>query len=164
LWLFDAAGFGLLANDDAERTVSQSTLLDAATDGTGVVIAEPGLYFLAVTGAGSEPLSDDDDSEVFLLASPTEISGPDGPGGAAPIEDWSIDGDQGAYVIAFTGVAFIVPGDLNGDGVADIDDLFAVIDAWGACPDCVVAPCLADLNGDCVVNVDDLFMVIKNWS
>lgn len=164
LWLFNADGFGLLANDDAGRSVSQSTLLDASTDGTGIIITKPGLYFLAVSGAGTEPFSGgDDDDSIFVFASPTEVSGPDGLGGGAPIEQWANDGDQGNYVIALTGVALIAPGDLNGDGAVNVDDLLGVINAWGKCADCVAAPCLADFNGDCVVNVDDLLNVINNW-
>jgi hypothetical protein len=52
---------------------------------------------------------------------------------------------------------------VTGDGVVDVDDLVAVILAWGACP----APpegCPADLNGDGAVDVDDLVAVILGWS
>jgi probable HAF family extracellular repeat protein len=60
------------------------------------------------------------------------------------------------------------PGDIIGDGDVNIDDLLAVISAWGPCP----APsnsgsCLADIypppSGDGQVNVDDLLRVINNW-
>ena len=54
-------------------------------------------------------------------------------------------------------------GDITLDGVVDVDDLLAVINAWGACDE----PCPADIapatNGDGMVNVDDLLMVINNW-
>jgi hypothetical protein len=54
------------------------------------------------------------------------------------------------------------PGDVNFDGLTDIDDLFGVINAWGegGCPN----PCAADLNHDGNVDVDDLFLVINNWT
>lgn len=52
-----------------------------------------------------------------------------------------------------------VPGDTNGDGIVDLDDLLAVINSWGACPGCV-----GDLTGDGVVDIDDLLLVINNWS
>jgi hypothetical protein len=54
------------------------------------------------------------------------------------------------------------PGDVNVDGQVDIDDLLAVINAWGPCP---VPPdaCPADLNDDGAVDVDDLLAVISNW-
>ncbi|MCI0629426.1 MAG: hypothetical protein L0Y44_02080 [Phycisphaerales bacterium] len=45
-----------------------------------------------------------------------------------------------------------------GDGVVNVNDLLAVIAAWGAC-----AGCQADLNADGVVNVDDLLAVISAW-
>jgi hypothetical protein len=56
-----------------------------------------------------------------------------------------------------------VPGDVDGDGIVDVNDLLAVISSWGAC---LLPPpgCPADLNGDNVIDVDDLLAVIKNWS
>jgi hypothetical protein len=57
----------------------------------------------------------------------------------------------------------VVPGDVNGDGVVDVDDLIAVILGWGACADCPPPNCPADVNDDCAVDVDDLIAVILNW-
>lgn len=56
-----------------------------------------------------------------------------------------------------------IPGDINHDGVVNVDDLLAVINAWGPCP-APPAICPADVNGDGVVNVDDLLAVINHWS
>jgi hypothetical protein len=50
------------------------------------------------------------------------------------------------------------PEDINGDTIVNVDDLFAVINAWGPCDDCP-----EDVNDDGVVNVDDLFAVINAW-
>jgi hypothetical protein len=55
-----------------------------------------------------------------------------------------------------------VPGDVNGDGVVDVQDLVDVILAWGPCDP--PEDCYGDLNGDGVVDVQDLVMVILNWS
>ena len=52
-----------------------------------------------------------------------------------------------------------VYGDVNDDGVVDIDDIFAVLAAWGACPGCP-----EDVNEDDVVNIDDIFEVLANWT
>jgi probable HAF family extracellular repeat protein len=60
--------------------------------------------------------------------------------------------------------AFLRPalaGDVNGDRVITIDDLLAVINAWGQCP--AAGSCAADFEGDGVVNIDDLLTVINNW-
>jgi len=58
------------------------------------------------------------------------------------------------------------PGDVNDNGLVNVDDLLAVINAWGTCP---VRPtfCAADIAGPPIgngaVNVDDLLAVINNW-
>lgn len=60
-------------------------------------------------------------------------------------------------------VAWLFPnpsliGDLNDDGVINIDDLLLVINFWGTC-----SGCSADANGDGLVNIDDLLLVINGW-
>ncbi|MAT82201.1 MAG: hypothetical protein CMJ29_11235, partial [Phycisphaerae bacterium] len=51
--------------------------------------------------------------------------------------------------------------DTNGDGLVDVNDILAVIDAWGDCvPD---QDCPADVDGDDVVNVNDVLLVIGEW-
>jgi hypothetical protein len=55
------------------------------------------------------------------------------------------------------------PGDVNGDGAVDVDDVVAVVLAWGPCgpsPD----PCPADLDGSGTVDIDDLVLVVLAWS
>jgi hypothetical protein len=52
-------------------------------------------------------------------------------------------------------------GDVNQDGTVDVDDLIAVILAWGPCANC--ASCPADVNHNCQVDADDLTAVILNW-
>jgi hypothetical protein len=54
-------------------------------------------------------------------------------------------------------------GDVNGDGAINVDDLIAVILAWGPCAEPCPPTCAADVNDDCAVNVDDLIAVILNW-
>jgi len=52
-----------------------------------------------------------------------------------------------------------IPGDATGDGIVDVLDLLAVLNAWGDCPGCP-----EDLTGDGVVDVLDLLQVLANWS
>ncbi len=56
-----------------------------------------------------------------------------------------------------------VPGDTNGDGMVNIEDLLAVLGAWGPCG-APPAPCPADVDDDGVVGVGDLLLVLGNWS
>jgi hypothetical protein len=57
-----------------------------------------------------------------------------------------------------------VPGDANGDGLVDVDDLLLVINGWGACPDPKVESCPGDLDESTTVDVDDLLIVINGWT
>jgi hypothetical protein len=59
-------------------------------------------------------------------------------------------------------VGDIAPDQPGGNGIVDIDDLFAVIGAWGLCPE-PCPPCTADLDGNCEIDIDDLFTIIAGW-
>ncbi|UCD75154.1 MAG: hypothetical protein JSV91_15395 [Phycisphaerales bacterium] len=50
------------------------------------------------------------------------------------------------------------PTDINNDDLVNIDDIFAVLAAWGPCEDCP-----EDLNDDGMVDIDDLFVVLAQW-
>ena len=52
-----------------------------------------------------------------------------------------------------------VAGDVTGDGVVDVEDLLATLEAFGRCPCCP-----ADSNDSGTVDVDDLLSVIGGWS
>ena len=51
-----------------------------------------------------------------------------------------------------------LPGDVNGDGIVDGQDLAAVLGAWGSNDPA------ADVNGDGVVNGQDLGEVLAGWT
>jgi hypothetical protein len=73
--------------------------------------------------------------------------------GAAPLE--AIAGIDNLAIA----IEPALPGDVDGDGCVDVNDLLAVIAAWGACPGCA-----EDLTGDGAVDVNDLLLVIGAWS
>jgi hypothetical protein len=100
--------FGLLANDNTPTSVAP-LLLPNATDGTQAAIRNPGVYAIAISASGRYPVSVS--GAIFYYASPTEISGPDGPGGINPHIGWDGPGAGGNYTINVTGVGFYaVPG------------------------------------------------------
>jgi hypothetical protein len=51
-------------------------------------------------------------------------------------------------------------GDITHDGHVNIDDILAVISAWGPC----ATSCAADIDHNGVINIDDLLFVINHWS
>lgn len=107
LWLFDANGLGLLGTTSATFSGGAATLGNFATDGTGLVITTPGLYYLAISVADSVPLSGSS-LPIFLFTTPGEVSGPDGSGASTPIAGWTTgSGGGGDYIIKLTGVSFI---------------------------------------------------------
>lgn len=112
LYLFNITvngeGYGLLGNDNESPTSTLPKLTAVSTDGTGVQVSVPGDYVLAVTGFGRTPVSRS--GAIFNLASPTEISGPDGPGGFNPLTDWTGIGETGNYSFQMTATDFpVVP-------------------------------------------------------
>ena len=48
-------------------------------------------------------------------------------------------------------------GDINGDGIVDVGDLLALLDAWGT------SNANADLNADGMVDVEDLLVLLGDW-
>ena len=55
-------------------------------------------------------------------------------------------------------------GDTNCDRLVNIDDLVAVITAWGTSPAPIPFSGSPDVNSDGIVNIDDLVDVITHWS
>lgn len=57
------------------------------------------------------------------------------------------------------------PGDVDGNGLVNIDDLLTIINGWGACAP--TQPCPADIapppGGNGAVDIDDLLLTINNW-
>ena len=51
-----------------------------------------------------------------------------------------------------------IPGDVNGDGKVNIDDIFFILGHWGE----PGGP--ADANEDGTVNIDDIFFVLAHWT
>ncbi|UCD74427.1 MAG: hypothetical protein JSV91_11625 [Phycisphaerales bacterium] len=50
------------------------------------------------------------------------------------------------------------PADVNSDAKVNIDDVFAVLGAWGPCDDCP-----EDVNADGAVDIDDISAVLDGW-
>jgi uncharacterized repeat protein (TIGR02543 family) len=132
----------------------------------------PPQYTLTVNtdgaGSGSVTLDPpggtyDEGTVVTLTASPDAGSTFEGWSGAAtgtanPVTV-TMDGDR-TVTATFKANG---PGDLNGDGVVNIDDLTLVTSHFGQTSADPGWDPLADANGDGLVNIDDLTAVISNY-
>ncbi len=106
LWLFDINGFGLIANDDSIGT--NPAFGNMPLDGGGPALTTPGFYYIAVSLFDSDPV-DSAGQPLFQSSTPTEVSGPDGPGGGNPIADWAgtvTAGQGGQYALRMTGTCY----------------------------------------------------------
>lgn len=70
---------------------------------------------------------------------------------------WMLGSTTDSESLALT-LQCTVAADVNGDNVVDIDDLFAVLAAWGDC-----SSCAEDINQDGVVDINDVFAVLAAW-
>jgi hypothetical protein len=59
----------------------------------------------------------------------------------------------------FPELSNVLPGDVDGDGTVGVDDLLAIIAAWGSC-----GGCSEDINGDGFVDVNDLLAALAAWT
>jgi|GEM_PF-594445 len=102
----DGPGLGMFANDDNPGAPNnESRITGLVTDSSLPPALLPGLhYYLAITGFSDVPLGGG--VNIFNQSIPTELSGPDGPGGLNPINNWSGPGEFGDYEISLRGVEF----------------------------------------------------------
>jgi len=103
LFLFDATGRGVYANDDSSSNF-QSTL----PAGHSLSPTEGGSYYLGISSYDNDPSSGG--GEIFDFGDLGPISAPTGPGGGAPLSSWNNFGsDSGAYTINVSGTAVTTP-------------------------------------------------------
>ena len=101
LFLFDAAGNGVYANDDS-LGIGLGSLLPA---GHALTPATAGTYYLAVSAWDNDPVSA---GGLIFPNTFNDVDGPTGPGGALAISGWTVASgdDPGEYTIALTGAEF----------------------------------------------------------
>jgi hypothetical protein len=100
LWLFDAQGYGVTANDDTDNGY-QSRI-------TGQFLFSAGLYYLAVSKYYNAP-TDSYPIAIWFTYSPE--ARPDGGGQLYPVAGWEGgQGGAGAYQISLTGAALVPAG------------------------------------------------------
>lgn len=104
LFLLNAAGFGIYAQDDVSSSDAPSTL----PSGHALTPAASGEFLLVITRCCVEPANAL--GKIFdASGNNTAVVGPVGPGGSAAITTYSgaSQGSAGAYVITLTGAEFL---------------------------------------------------------
>jgi hypothetical protein len=101
LFLFDAAGMGVYANDDAGGF---SAVLPNGNPNSPTT---PGLYYLVITGYNNDPSSAG--GLIFPSTPFNGVFGPTGPGGGSPISGYTNGGGEtGTYDITLRGASAVV--------------------------------------------------------
>ena len=107
IFLFNSAGLGVVANDDAASGGSQSAIPAGSISSLQV-----GVYYILIDGSSRYPVSNG--GLIFPnftdgTTDPTGTYGPTGPGGALPITGYTGSSNEaGSYRIALTGAQFVV--------------------------------------------------------
>lgn len=70
-------------------------------------------------------------------------------------------GNVSTYEGTFSTAVELTPGDLNGDGAVNLNDLSILSSNWGREP---ATAAQGDLNGDGKINLNDLSILSSNWS
>ena len=153
-----APGDELVRLDPADGTILDSTGPLPGFGSPRMVIDAAGRVYLSngafPTGrlyaftAGLDPLWD-------VAVTNVNIGGP-----ALAADGTLVIVGNGTQVIAFEGGgAAGCVGDVDGDGSTGLDDLVALLAAWGPCGD----PCPSDLDGDGSTDLDDLVSLLADW-
>ena len=132
LWLFTDEGFGVLGNDDGLEG-REPAIFPPADDQTQQRIPGPGVYLIAISGFNNDPIGIGplgSGGPIFNQKTPTERSGPDGPGGQFPLMQWTGPGETGSYMIRLEGVAFADDDCASGDYVQN--PCVPALTEWGA--------------------------------
>lgn len=165
---FPLVAFGLLANDDAFGGTPDAKLLPLSTDDSGAALVTPGLYYLGISVADRDPASAG--GPIFDQVTFSEISGPDGDGGASPLLGFGGPAgpviSPGTYFIALSGTAFgSTPAiDCNCNGRVDACDIAAgdsPDDDFDGIPD--ECACNTDFDGIDGTAFPDLLAVLSAW-
>ena len=103
LFLFNASGIGIAANDDAPSGGTQRSFISATLT--------PGIYYLAVSVFNQDPFSSGGNIfPDYFLCCGHPVDGPTGPGGALALSSWASGpagagtGQVGDYTIELTAV------------------------------------------------------------
>jgi hypothetical protein len=130
LFLFDSAGLGVYANDDAwppDPFFGPGRAL--LPSGHALTPLTPGIYYLAIAAYDQFPVSPG--GRIFPFSGTgNDVSGPTDPGGAMPVAGWVGNPFySGAYTITLTGAEFAAA-DAPEPAMALLAGLGVVCAAW----------------------------------
>lgn len=168
-----AGGGNTIADSGPATSLNLGTLTDLAIDENNDLILTSNLRVWRVSGGiatviagtGMQGYGGDSKTHDPLLATYNNLSGV-----AVNADNEIVLSDRSNHRIRQIIDNISIPGDLTGDGVVNVADLFQLLAAWGPCGDCNPGSCPADITNsagtgpDCEVNVYDLFLLLANWT
>ncbi len=140
----------VIGTSSASDRIAVSVTGRRPSDDPGTMGAVQDLHIAPVNGGGRwgdyyDIAIDPNDDDTFWVVGEFPASG----GWSNWIESFNVDSD--------------CSGDITGNGIVNIDDIFAVLGLWGSCPDPCPPYCTGDLTQDCMVNIDDVFAILGMW-
>ena len=191
LSVYDAQGRALLANDNADDGMDASRVGNTSSNGN-FSITDPGVVYIAISGAGSRPRNALGESIFDWTQNSTDVVGPALPAGLLPIDSWEGEGQIGEYAIHLMAVG-PVPSSCGVENTETCfephptpfcsdDDCCALVClehpfccevtwdsgcAEAAALHCAAPPCeqecLGDLDNDARIGGSDLAMLLAGW-
>lgn len=158
----------LTANCDLDVTLNQDVIQNGAPDAILLINIDSGMIVDTVGYEGFVP------GYTEVAGAPADSATIAGSIGRVPD---GMDTDNNSVDFQFLptitpgsanvlGIGSTCVGDIIDNGEVDVDDLLAVINAWGPCPNPNKCPADIAPPGGCgngVVNVDDLLTIINAW-
>jgi len=143
IWGISGGNEILFVGDGPDLGASSVALLQIGDlldfDGDGVGDAEVTDFNASASIGPGLDLADDGDVSIELDVLP-------------------VGGEEVEAIVRLNFAGEECPADINDDGVIDVLDLLAILNAWGDCPGCP-----EDITGDGVVDVLDLLEVLAAW-
>ena len=152
-WAYRSGG----PDDDGDHAFLSGAMVDAIYDEYGVAYLAGPVFETLYQASGASVDWTWGDQDVFSWT--IELRGPGFDPPPSTIRPTVEENLQASLILAELAGGTAVEGDMNGDGLVNIDDILLILAAWGPCDGCP-----EDVDGNNVVDFSDLLVVLRNWT